>query len=197
MAPNMINTALTDIVSSQYSKWVYPEPIVDLPGWLSSNWQWFDPSHSHRLFWPTLDYRPELDILIAGCGTNQAAVIAFTNPGAKVVAVDVSPQSLEHERFLKDKYGLNNLELHLLPIEEIHALGKDFDLIISTGVLHHMASPETGMQALARCLRKDGVVAIMLYAKYGRLGVEMMQSVFREMGLDQSDASVAMPRQAV
>lgn len=190
-------SALQDIVSTQYTKWVYPEPIMDLPAWLANNWQWFDPSHAHRLFWPNQSYRPDLEILIAGCGTNQAAVIAFTNPGARVVAVDVSQESLAHQQFLKDKYGLKNLELHLLPIEDIASLRRDFDLIISTGVLHHMASPETGMQALAGCLRQDGVAALMLYAKYGRIGVDMMQSVFRDMGLNQSKESVQIVRQVL
>ena len=65
------------------------------------------------------EYKPDLDILIAGCGTNQAAVFAFTNPDAKVVAVDISQPSLDHQQYLKDKHGLWNLELHLLPIEEL------------------------------------------------------------------------------
>ena len=30
----------------------------------------------------------------------------------------------------------------------------------------------------------------MLYAKYGRIGVEVMESVFRDLGLRQDDASV-------
>jgi hypothetical protein len=36
------------------------------------------------------NYRPDLDILIAGCGTNQAAVFAFGNPDANVVGIDIS-----------------------------------------------------------------------------------------------------------
>lgn len=187
----------SDIVAKQYTTWVYPEPIVDLPTWLRNNWQWFDPSHSSRLFWPNGRQPEKLDILIAGCGTNQAAVIAYNNPGSSVVAVDVSRQSLQHEQFLKEKYDLQNLELHLLPIEEVSTLGRDFDLIISTGVLHHMASPEVGMQALARCLRRDGVAAIMLYAKFGRLGVDMMQEVFREMGLSQDEQSLKIVKNAL
>ena len=39
--------------------------------------------------------------------------------------------------------------------------------------------------ALADCLRPEGVAAIMLYARYGRIGVEMMQGVFRDLGLAQ------------
>ena len=188
---------LADIVSGQYQKWVYPEPIVDLPGWLAGNWQWFDPSHAQRMFWPDREYKPDLDILIAGCGTNQAAVFAATNPGARVVAIDVSGPSLEHHRFLKDKYALTNLDLHLLPIEEVGALGRDFDLVVSTGVLHHMASPETGMRALAARLRPDGVAAVMLYARYGRIGVEIMQAIFRELGLAQDEASLFTVKEAI
>jgi SAM-dependent methyltransferase len=193
----MTSDPLQDVVSSQYRKWVYPEPIEDLPGWLGGNWQWFDPSHAHRMFWPDRPARPDLDILVAGCGTNQAAVLAFTNPGARVVAIDVSQPSLDHHRVLKDRYGMRNLDLHLLPIEEVGSLGQDFDLVVSTGVLHHMASPEAGMRALAGCLRPDGVAAIMLYARYGRIGVEIMQSVFRDLGLEQDEASLFTVKETI
>ena len=180
----------TDVVVRQYQRWRYPRPIQDLEGWVAGNWEWFDPSHAHRILWPDREYKPDLDILIAGCGTNQAAVYAFTNPAAKVVAVDISQPSLDHQQYLKDKHGLWNLELHLLPIEELPTLGLDFDLIVSTGVLHHLAKPPVGMEALAGCVRPDGVIAVMLYAKYGRIGVEMLESVFRDMELGQDDASV-------
>ena len=193
----MTTSPLADVVSSQYERWMYPQPILDLRGWLATNWQWFDPSHAHRMFWPDRDSRPGIDILVAGCGTNQAAVLAFTNPEAKVVAIDVSQPSLDHHAYLKDRYAMKNLELHRLPIEEVHSLGRDFDLIVSTGVLHHMAEPKTGMKALAACLRPDGVAAIMLYAKYGRIGVEMLQGVFRELELRQNDPSVLMVKDAL
>jgi SAM-dependent methyltransferase len=193
----MTTNPLSDVVSNQYEAWVYPEPIRDLPGWLAGNWQWFDPSHAHRLFWPDRGYRPDLDILVAGCGTNQAAVFAYTNPGATVVAIDVSASSLDHHALLKETYGLKNLELHRLPIEEVGHLGRDFDLVVSTGVLHHLADPGVGMQALAHCLRPDGVVAVMLYARYGRLGVEMLQGVFRDLGLAQDEPSLAVVKAAV
>jgi SAM-dependent methyltransferase len=193
----MTSDPLSDVVSGQYEKWVYPEPIRDLPAWLAGNWQWFDPCHAHRLFWPDRDYRPDLDVLIAGCGTNQAAVFAYTNPGATVTAIDVSAASLEHHRFLKEKYGLKNLALHRLPIEEVGSLGHDYDLVVSTGVLHHMADPTAGMRALAARLRPDGVAAIMLYARYGRLGVEMLQGVFRDLGLTQDEPSLAVVKAAI
>jgi SAM-dependent methyltransferase len=185
-----------DVVAKQYEKWTYPEPIQNLETWLTNNWQWFDPSHAHRVLWPDRPYQPDMDILIAGCGTNQASVFAYTNRAAKVVAVDVSQASLDHNRYLKDKYSLKNLELQLLPIEDVPSLDKKFDLIVSTGVLHHMAEPKVGMKALADCLRPDGVAAIMLYARYGRTGVELMQAIFRELGLEQNEESLSMVKEA-
>ena len=193
----MNTSPLFDIVSSQYERWMYPEPILDIGKWLIGNWQWFDPSHAHPVLWPNGDYRAELDMLVAGCGTNQAAVLAYTNPKARIVAIDVSGPSLDHHRFLKAKYGLKNLELVKLAVEDVRLLEGEFDLIISTGVLHHMADPQAGMNALAGKLRNNGVLAIMLYARYGRTGVEMLQSAFREAGLGQNDSSVLLAKDAL
>ena len=193
----MAENPRADLVAHQYEKWQYPEPIQNLETWLSGSWQWFDPSHAHRILWPDRPLQADLDILIAGCGTNQAAVFAYTNRASKVVAIDVSQPSLDHSKYLKDKYALKNLELRLLPIEEVPTLKQDFDLIISTGVLHHLAEPKVGMKALADVLRPDGVAAIMLYARYGRAGVEMMQAIFREMGLGQDDESLRMVKAAI
>jgi SAM-dependent methyltransferase len=186
-----------DVVSSQYERWRYPQPIQELEGWAGSNWEWFDPVHAHRILWPDREYQPDLDILIAGCGTNQAAIFAYTNPAARVVAVDISQPSLDHQQYLKDKHGLWNLELHRLPIEELPTLELDFDLIVSTGVLHHLADPLVGMETLADRLRRNGALAVMLYAKYGRIGVEMLESVFRDMGLHQDDTSVQIVKETI
>ncbi len=193
----MIEDPRADVVSRQYERYRYPAPIEDLEVWLANNWEWFDPSHAHRILWPEQEYKPDLDILIAGCGTNQASVFAFMNPDAKVVAVDISQPSLDHQQYLKDKHGLFNLELRHLPVEELPTLGLDFDLIVSTGVLHHLADPQAGMNAVASCLRPDGVIGVMLYAKNGRIGINLLQSVFRDLGLGQNESSLALVRQTL
>ena len=193
----MSDDARADIVSRQYERWRYPPPIDDLDTWTRTNWEWFDPTHAHRVLWPDRDYRPDLDILIAGCGTNQAAVFAYNNPAANVVAVDISQPSLDHQRYLKTKHGLHNLRLQLLPIEELSTLGRQFDLVVSTGVLHHMADPLAGLKALAGVLHPDGAMALMLYGKHGRIGVELLESAFRDMGLGQDDASVQIVKDTI
>jgi SAM-dependent methyltransferase len=193
----MADTPLSDAVARQYERWAYPAPIPDLTAWMVDNWQWFDPSHAHRLFWPDRPAPAGMEILVAGCGTNQAAVFALNNPGATVVGIDVSSTSLGHQAYLRDKHGLSNLQLHQLPIEEARTIGRTFDLVVSTGVLHHMADPVTGLRSLAGCLKPHGVAALMLYARYGRVGVEMLQSVFRDMGMGLDEPSLHLVRDAL
>jgi hypothetical protein len=41
------------------------------------------------------------------------------------------------------------------------------------------------------------VLAIMLYARYGRIGVDMLQSVFRDLGMAQTPDDVAMVKDAL
>jgi len=101
-----------------------------------------------HLLWPNDKYRPDLDVLVAGCGTFQAAKHAIGHPVSRVVGIDVSSTSLEHTERLKQKHNLTNLETYLLPIERAHELDQRFDHIICTGVLHHLADPEIGLRAL-------------------------------------------------
>ena len=155
------------------------------------------PSTPHRIYWPDREYPPGLDILVAGCGANQAACFAFTNPSAKVVAIDVSQPSLDHQQYLKDKHGLDNLELHLLPIEELLALASTSIWWYASALLHHLADPAKGMQAVAGCLRRDGVASVMLYGKYGRIGVDMLASVFHHLGLGQDESSVQVVKETI
>ena len=60
-----------------------------------------------------------------------------------------------------------------------------------------MADPLSGMKALAGCVRPDGVIGLMLYAKYGRTGVNLLQSVFRDLGLSQDERSVQMVKETI
>jgi SAM-dependent methyltransferase len=142
-------------------------------------------------------YRSSRDGPVAtGNGSILSTLTEFCGP-IGVVAVDISQPSLDHQQYLKDKHGLWNLELHRLPIEELPTLELDFDLIVSTGVLHHLADPLVGMETLADRLRRNGALAVMLYAKYGRIGVEMLESVFRDMGLHQDDTSVQIVKETI
>jgi 2-polyprenyl-3-methyl-5-hydroxy-6-metoxy-1,4-benzoquinol methylase len=48
---------------------------------------------------------------------------------------------LGHEAYLKHKHGSDNLELFRMTLGDVGSLGRTFDLIVCTGVLHHLPDP--------------------------------------------------------
>lgn len=140
----------------------------------------------HFRMWPRREYREDHSILVAGCGTSQAARYALRYPSAHVVGIDVSDSSLGHEEQLKRRHGLANLELVRLAVEDSAELGGPFDQVVCTGVLHHTADPLVALAALRRVMAVGGVIQVMVYAPYGRAGVYMMQEYARRLGIRPS-----------
>lgn len=179
-----------DPVRNFYTEHPYPPPVVDLD---KAREMWEDENvhrAEYHLIWPDKEYRADFDVLVAGCGTWQAAKFALTHPKARVIGIDVSPTCLEHTELLKKKYELTNLETRQLSLENVSELDQQFDLIVSTGVLHHLADPDGGLQALRSILRPDGAMYLMLYAPYGRIGVTMLQEYCRRLGVGTSQEDI-------
>jgi SAM-dependent methyltransferase len=174
---------VADPVGEFYTNHPYPPPLENLD---RARDMWQD-ENVHRaefhLLWPHREYRADFDVLVAGCGTWQAAKFALCHPAARVTAIDISPTSLNHTEALKQKYDISNLETRQLPIESVSDLDHRFDLVISTGVLHHLVDPDAGARALKSVLADEGVMYLMLYAPYGRTGVYMLQEYCRRLGV--------------
>ena len=143
-----------------------------------------------HLHFPETAYRGNLQVLVAGCGTSQAARHALRRPGSHVVGIDVSETSLRHTDALKRKHDLSNLEVARLPVERAGELGRSFDLIICTGVLHHLPDPAEGLSALRGVLAPDGAIHLMVYGTYGRAGVAMLQEYCRRLGMGPTDQEI-------
>ncbi len=139
------------------------------------------------LLWPTRQPPPGRRILVAGCGTSQAAIHALREPDAHVTAIDISEASLDHTRRLQRKYDLHNLDIYRLAIEEVGELGRVFDEIVCTGVLHHLPDPDLGLKALRQVLLPEGAMRLMVYAAYGRAGIYMMQEYSRLLGIGPTE----------
>jgi SAM-dependent methyltransferase len=175
--------ASADTVRAFYESHPYPAPLRDLD---RHRELYRNPDRRRALsllLWPTEKPRGNREILVAGCGTSQAAAYALREPDAHVTAIDVSETSLRHTRDLQRKYGLRNLDLHRLAIERAGELGRTFDQIVCTGVLHHLADPDLGLLALRNVLMPDGAMHLMVYATYGRAGIYMMQEYCRLLGI--------------
>ena len=112
--------------------------------------------------------RDRLDVLIAGCGTGRSAVeLAGMFEGARVLAIDLSLASLAHAARKGREAGVE-VEYGQADLLEIGRLGRRFDLIESSGVLHHLQDPFAGWRALVSVLAPRGVMKIALYSAVAR-----------------------------
>ena len=142
------------------------------------------------LFWPAEPYRDDRSILVAGCGTSQAAKVALRWPRAQVVGIDVSATSIEQTDRLRRKHRIDNLHLQQLPLERAAELGRVFEHVICTGVLHHLSDPDRGLRALRDVLAPDGAMHLMVYAPYGRAGVYLLQDYCRRLRIGSTATEI-------
>jgi len=179
-----------EAVRAFYDQHPYPPAVDDLDGYRRL---WEEEGRRRadfHLHWPGTAYREGLQVLVAGCGTSQAAKHALREPTSRVVGIDVSERSVRHTETLKRKYNLSNLEVYRLPVERVGNLSRQFDKIVCTGVLHHLPAPEEGLCALRAMLQPDGAMDLMVYAPYGRAGVYMLQEYCRRLGIGHTDQEI-------
>lgn len=173
-----------------YERYPYPRPVESLDQY---RLLWQDRLRrraDHHLFWPARPFREEHSILVAGCGTSQAAKHALRWPAAQVTGVDFSATSVRCTEELKRRYKLDNLQVHQLPIERTGELETAFDQIVCTGVLHHLPDPDAGLSALRSVLAPEGAMHLMVYAPYGRTGIYMLQELCRRIGIRATDDEI-------
>jgi SAM-dependent methyltransferase len=188
-APACDASGVAQAVSAFYESHPYPPPLDDLDHYRGL---WTDERRRADacLYWPTEPYRDDRSILVAGCGTSQAAKVALRWPRARVTGIDVSATSIEETGKLKRKHRIENLELQQLPVERAAELGRSFEHIICTGVLHHLPDPNRGLRALRDVLEPEGAMHLMVYAPYGRAGVYLLQDYCRHLGIGTSATEI-------
>jgi SAM-dependent methyltransferase len=183
-------TSIAEDVRTFYEDYPYPPPVDDLDGYRQ---RWRDPQKrraDYHLHSPSRPYAEDQSILIAGCGTSQAAKHAMRWPAARITAIDFSATSVRCTEELKRKYKLDNLQVRELSIERARELETSFDQIVCTGVLHHLADPDAGLSALHDVLEPHGAMHVMVYAQYGRTGIYMLQEFCKRIGIGATDVEI-------
>jgi 2-polyprenyl-3-methyl-5-hydroxy-6-metoxy-1,4-benzoquinol methylase len=152
-------------------------------------------------YFPFSNYRKigkgtELDVLIAGCGTGLHSLkFAQIFPDAKILAIDLSMPSLCYAKEKTRKMGFDNIEYAQADILEIGGIDRRFDVISSSGVLHHLANPEQGWSTLLSLLRPGGCMNIGLYSERARRNLVIAQRWLVERGFTPSVEDIRRARQ--
>ena len=80
-------------------------------------------------------------VLVVGCGFGEDA-IRISRLGAKVYALDLSPDCLEIARKLAEREG-ESIDFEQMPAETMTYEDGFFDAVVARDILHHVEIPET------------------------------------------------------
>jgi tetratricopeptide (TPR) repeat protein/SAM-dependent methyltransferase len=169
-------------VQEQYEENPYPSWVTPAPALTA-----YPAGEYFRMKFPLAPLRPlrlagGADVLIAGCGTGAHAIETSRKiAGARVLAIDLSGRSLAYAIRKTRPLGLA-IEYAQADIMRLGGIGRTFDVIESSGVLHHLADPMAGWRILLSLLRPGGVMSVGLYSRLARAEINAARAFIAERG---------------
>jgi len=175
IAPGVSEAVRTQYEESPYPRWSRLEPVgipVSLDTYLRQRVAGLPRA-------PIAGTR----LLVAGCGTGREPLgLARQVAGSRVLAVDLSLASLGYAQRKARELGVDNVEFAQADITRLASIGRSFDFISSSGVLHHLADPAEGLRNLASLLRPRGYAMLGLYSELGRRPIVAARRHIAERG---------------
>jgi tetratricopeptide (TPR) repeat protein/2-polyprenyl-3-methyl-5-hydroxy-6-metoxy-1,4-benzoquinol methylase len=140
------------------------------------------------------DSAPE--VLIAGCGTGGHSIfVAHRFRGVRVLAIDLSLNSISYARRKTQELGITNVEYAQADILKLGDIARTFDIIASAGVLHHLADPFHGWRILLSRLRPGGFMDLGLYSQLARRHVVKVRELIAARGYANTSDDIRRFRQ--
>ena len=101
-------------------------------------------------------------VLEAGCGVGaQTIPLARNSPGARIVSVDLSADSLAEAGARAGAAGLRNVQFQRADILALPFAPESFDHVFVCFVLEHLARPVEALRALKAVLRPRGSITVI------------------------------------
>ncbi|MGB6065357.1 MAG: methyltransferase domain-containing protein [Desulfomonilaceae bacterium] len=98
-------------------------------------------------------------VLEAGCGVGaQTLTLARNSPGARIISVDISADSLAEAKSRADAAGLSNVEFRQGDIFALPFAPESFDHLFVCFVLEHLSRPVEALAALKKLLKRGGTI---------------------------------------
>jgi len=107
-------------------------------------------------------YPPGSLVLEAGCGVGaQTITLAQKSPGAEIISIDVSAESVQEARSRVEAAGLTNVQFRQADIFALPFASKSFDHVFVCFVLEHLSRPVEALVTLKQCLKPGGTITVI------------------------------------
>lgn len=175
-------SAVSNPVREQYERWPYPRIPLIARVHREQLWQLNLPWLAARCGMDRPPQKPR--IWITGCGTFQPYVFGQANPGAQILASDLSERSLQIAKRRCRFHRIPQVEFQQIDLnEESQYPTGPFDFIECYGVLMSLREPQAVLQRLAARLAPQGILRLMVYPFYSRQRIFQIQRLARLLGL--------------
>jgi SAM-dependent methyltransferase len=120
-------------------------------------------------------------IVDVGCGTGQMPIY-LAHGDRRVVGVDLSEASLRLGAGAARRFGLEHVHFVQTDLHRPGLREASFDVVFSSGVVHHTPDPAAAFAAVARLARPGGTIVLGLYNAFARLPLRLRRLVARATG---------------
>jgi SAM-dependent methyltransferase len=120
-------------------------------------------------------------VLEAGCGTGQMCLY-LSRADRTVVGLDLSLAALRLGTDAARRFGLARVRFVQSDLRDPGARLGAFDVVYSSGVLHHTPDPRASFARLARLVRPGGVVVAGVYNAFARVPTQLRRVTARLTG---------------
>ena len=100
-----------------------------------------------------------IKVLDVGCGPG-ILTVALAPLVDEVVALDLTPEMIDQAKKKSDLLGLKNVRFEVGRAEELPFSDGYFDVVVTRLMLHHLLSPMSAIEEMARVTRKGGLLVV-------------------------------------
>jgi SAM-dependent methyltransferase len=120
-------------------------------------------------------------IVEVGCGTGQMSLY-LARADREVVALDLSREALKLGADAARRYGIKGIAFVEADLTRLPLRPGAFDLVYSSGVLHHTPDPRAAFHRIAAAVKPGGMIVIGLYNRIARLPLRLRRGIARLSG---------------
>jgi 2-polyprenyl-3-methyl-5-hydroxy-6-metoxy-1,4-benzoquinol methylase/uncharacterized protein YbaR (Trm112 family) len=167
----------TEVVRRFYEHAPFPNyPLRDSLGWLRAR---AERSEFARLINQAIPFNAR--VLEIGCGTGQMSLYLASGQRL-VIGADLTRASLElgaaaARRFKIDQVQFIETDLHRPGLRK-----GSFDVVYSSGVLHHTPDPRAAFASIVQLVRPGGMIVLGLYNSFARIPFRLRRWLARLSG---------------
>jgi SAM-dependent methyltransferase len=124
----------------------------------------------------------DASVVEVGCGTGQMSLF-LARADRTVVGADLTRASLELGRDAARRFGVEGVTFVETDLRSPGLMKGAFDVVYSSGVLHHTPDPRSSFASIARLAKQGGFVVVGLYNVYARIPHRLRRAFAKATGM--------------